>query len=386
MLFAAMLSLAACGTSQPSSPAAPASQPATQSSPTRSAISPAPPPPGKPSTGPRITYVRFVTPLDGWALTPSSVLRTTNGGTSWTPVTPPSPQPHAKFGWTWSGFFLSPEIAWVVETSVTSLKSGALYKTTDGGETWSGVSLPVGGSVSSIQFLTTEDGAVTVLLGAWAGGCAVAVLRTTDGGSKWTVVARTQPQTPTLRGQPGCGDASFADSTNGWETGATAGNSVLLFHSTDGGKTWLEQPIAIPKGFSAAEGAATSSAPIFFGSEDGVLPVSFRKQGFDLYRTSDRGTTWSPSTPVHFVSTAMFPAYSIIDVHHAVVTGGEEIYTTADGGTSWRTIQPNMSLAHISEIDFVDPSNGWALVPAAGSVWNMLLITHDGGAKWKQLN
>lgn len=332
-----------------------------------------------------MTDVHFLTQSDGWAVTRTDILRTADGGSSWTQVTPPTQQPPGGFYWT--GFFASSEVAWVVHNPKNVTQLAVLFKTVDGGKTWSSVSVPVYGD-ASIRFETTQNGAMLVNQGAGAGSCVVTLLRSADGGENWAIVASTHPDTATYPGGGlGCGGgASFADADNGWVTGGTAGNVIPLLHSTDGGKTWSEQAIAIPKGFSAAEGAAASYDPTFFGRGDGVLPVSFRQQGFDLYRTSDQGQIWTPSTPVRFASPATFSAYSVINGQHAVVTGGNEIYITADGGSSWHKILPNMSLANASEIDFVDPSDGWALVPDPHHIGSVLLVTHNGGATWKQVD
>ncbi|MDI3298591.1 MAG: YCF48-related protein [Bacillota bacterium] len=287
----------------------------------------------------------------------------------------------------WSGFFLDLRTAWVLRTPADPTEPDVLYRTTDGGRNWTANRLGVGG-VADIRFVGSLTGWMLVHRNGAAGSELVSVLKSTDGGASWTEIARTEPVGRTNPGSAildgrKTGVAS-ADARHVWVTGSWAGPGVLLYRSADGGKTWSRQAIPVPAGFDADGGSGVSYPPVFAAPQEGVLPVVYTGQGFVLYRTSDGGRTWTPSTPVRFRAAEPFPAFGIVDTGHVVVTDGVDIYRTDDGGRTWTTIHPQTSLEGVKELGFVDPSWGWALVPGPQGTESgtTLWITRDGGRTW----
>ena len=82
------------------------------------------------------------------------------------------------------------------------------------------------------------------------------------------------------------------------------------------------------------------------------------------------GRTWTPTTPVRG------DVYAIVDASNIVATDGVAIYRITDGGIHWTQVQPNMSLQGVTDLDFVNLSDGWAVVNG------QLLRTTDGGSTW----
>ena len=65
--------------------------------------------------------------------------------------------------------------------------------------------------------------------------------------------------------------------------------------------------------------------------------------------------------------------------------GGASLYATHDGGATWTTVTPNLSLADsLAQLQFVDASTGFAAAAGADGV-SSLYRTSDGGATWTQL-
>jgi photosystem II stability/assembly factor-like uncharacterized protein len=208
-----------------------------------------------------LTRVQFVSATRGWAVGESgTVLSTSDGGATW------SPQPTGTTAALLGLSFVSSTTGWVVG------QDGTLLRTTDGGATWTSPIPPEPGvDFSSVSFAsatrgwiggygfvqTTSDGGLTwarqaitfqggrLIPVAMTDGRAVSTttaifvgivgpvgksVRTTDGGSTWTLTDANNMGT--------LGGVAFGDATHLWAVGQFG--SVVA--SSDGGSTWVAQP------------------------------------------------------------------------------------------------------------------------------------------------
>lgn len=129
--------------------------------------------------------IRFVNANKGYAIgDPVSgfwvLKKTTNGGISWIDIQPPLPATAGE-----SGFYNA--AAWIDSTrGWFGTSDNAVYRTTDGGSTWTKVFLQPGSSgITAIHFFPNLYGL--------AGSADGSVYRTTDGGVGWTKYASTLP-------------------------------------------------------------------------------------------------------------------------------------------------------------------------------------------------
>lgn len=159
----------------------------------------------------------FLDSLNGWIATGnvdtgSVVLRTSDGGLSWQPGGQTIP-------WT-RIHFITPLVGW-------ALYDGVLGKTIDGGLTW--------------QTTTNQSGygfSFSNSMNGWLVSSSGKIYRTTDGGSSWSdCTKRLDIYYASLR------DVVFASSTKGWIGGQQYANkdTSLVLHTTDGGATWERQ-------------------------------------------------------------------------------------------------------------------------------------------------
>ncbi len=161
-------------------------------------------------------------------------------------------------------FFLNDRIGWVVG------QRGTIIHTVDGGEHWELQKSddPIS-QLRAVQFIDSKTGWIAGIKsreGEWSG----VVLHTTDGGIHWEAQY-------TARGV-GLHNVAFNDNNNGWATGATEWGEVsMVFHTTDGGKTWTETDL----------GQVGMIYPAFNDSR-GVL---ISEKGWPAI-TEDRGVTW----------------------------------------------------------------------------------------------
>ncbi len=129
------------------------------------------------------------------------------------------------------------------------------------------------------------------------------IYRTSDGGATWSRVFTDDPNTPgSSDSLPLVGDKNgitALDNLHAWVTGAQPSSDFIYVYATqDGGTTWAHQDLAMPAGYS---GAMTGpSQPVFFGTNEAVLPVLFfaNNNGTDFYVSHDGGQSWNATTPV----------------------------------------------------------------------------------------
>src|SRR5262249_20409820 len=166
------------------------------------------------------------------------VLKTVDGGQKWSESTMHAPGMSIT---TLNGIhFINENMGWLVgaEGSEDS-RSGVVLKTTDGGTSWSAARL-VGQQIPTTVLFTDENtgfiGGATPPPGEDVGeGGPSAILGTTDGGKTW------QPQ---INLSISMYDLYFLDKMNGWASGSKGS----IYHTNDGGRTWNSQRTEIETG------------------------------------------------------------------------------------------------------------------------------------------
>ena len=180
ILMGLLLVVSACTAPAASSPQ---SAESTQTPAPYSPDTPSPPTIDAPVVeSPSLVSIQFISSLNGWGVTATQIVRTTDGGFTWYNVTPPE---ITEAGYKVTYHALDQDHAWVHMPDYDKYpNSGTLYQTADGGLTWKSISSPF--SEGEIQFLDVNNGWVLANLGVGAGSNAVAVYQTTDGGTTWS--------------------------------------------------------------------------------------------------------------------------------------------------------------------------------------------------------
>lgn len=226
---------------------------------------------------------------------------------------------------------------------------GTLLKSTDGGQTWTGLRSGVSAQFLSIQVLSPE-------IFAFGGGCSA--LLSTNGGTSFTRLYFTS----TSCQEPFAGVA-FVNAT----TGYLALEDGTFVQTTDGGATWSPKT-AIP-GASAGNGSGFA-AGIVAVNPTTILAIQAGTGGSKIYRSTDSGGSW---TEVASNSQAI-EDITMVDANNGFAVGNSGILATTDGGATWTVRNANgqaQSVAAFSPTQaiFVGPSG-------SGSV---ILRTTDGG-------
>jgi photosystem II stability/assembly factor-like uncharacterized protein len=276
---------------------------------------------------------------------------------------------------------------------VTSAGGGA-WKTTNGGKTWSSITdaLPVG-SMGAIAVAPSDPRVVYLGTGesnnlrssSWGNG----VYRSTDGGATWTHVGLERSQhIARIIVDPRDPDVAYVAAMGPlWGPGGERG----LFRTDDGGRTWT-----LLQSFNATTGVTDVA---FDPSDPDVLysvsyererrPWSFVAGGPNsgLWKSTDAGTTWTALTNgvpdgdkgrmgVTVCASRTRTVYAT--VHHASESG---VYASDDGGASWERRSNVMSIPWFFGQIRCDPSDP-ARVYFLGV---QLQVSDDGGRTWRTI-
>ncbi len=334
---------------------------------------------------PALLSLHMLDEWNGWGLTADAVLRTNDGGITWHNLSPVGAEGEAGFGYRAGSAFLSAAQAWVlIPDAADPMGRGSLYRSRDGGKTWSSSQVPLGSA--DLAFLDEQNGWAMVGLGVGAGSMGVAVYRTADGGATWEQVYTNDPNLPNATaGLPLGGlknDLTPLDARTAWISGVIyAPETFYFFKTDDGGHTWVEQPLPMPPATQGAE-ISIDSGPIFFSAQQGTLAVRFSGESYKtaFYVTADGGQSWQ-----FLASLPGAGSVDFVSPLEGFFWTGEQFFFTADGGASWTSVTPDVLFGEaFAGMDFVDAHSGWVWTYDLSGRYG-LYKTSDGGRTWQPL-
>jgi photosystem II stability/assembly factor-like uncharacterized protein len=229
---------------------------------------------------------------------------------------------------------ISTSEGWAVSHPITG-DHATIFHTINGGKTWR----QQGGLFRQLSGISFADALHGVAVGN-------EFRFTVDGGTTWQL-------SNSLSGS--MYDVDFIDQDTAYASGFGE-----VRKTTDGGRTWISQPIPLFGNFVGIDFVNTTTGWVV-GAEGSV------------YKTTDGGSSWVRQR--HDTS-RYYTGVSFISATEGWVSGNSTILHTTDGGNSW-TKQPVPSGADAIEIRFVDAQNGWA----AGAL-RTILHTTNGGQTW----
>src|SRR6266536_5056295 len=181
-----------------------------------------------------------------------------------------------------------------------------IYKSSDGGETWTNAGLPKSERIAQIVVSPKNSDTVfaSVPGALWSDSADRGLYRTTDGGKNWGLVLKGSNLSTgcsTVAIDPNDSNVIFAAlwdfRRKGWTfrsggDGPNAPSGSGLFRSTDGGASWTELDAGSAKGLPSkpwgrvAVAVAPSKPAVVYAFIEAEPP----KNG--LYRSEDGGRTW----------------------------------------------------------------------------------------------
>jgi photosystem II stability/assembly factor-like uncharacterized protein len=261
------------------------------------------------------------------------VLRTANGGATWTDlVLPPT------FVQLDAVSCPTPTVCLAVGGDANG--TGAVWRTTDAGVTWAPARVPasVGEVVAVACVSATRCEAVGYLLNSWT-----AVLASTDGGATWA--ALPMPHTATDLHAIACPVVARCVAVGGH------GGTAVAFYSTTAGRTW--RPAHLTGGLRPFDAVACVSALVCLAASE--QHAGSASQG-TVERTTDGGVTWAPVVvPAHVASVA------------SIACAGPSRCVAV--GQTRAAIDPAASAA--ISIATATAGRSWTIVPAPRRVWGL---------------
>jgi photosystem II stability/assembly factor-like uncharacterized protein len=279
---------------------------------------------------------------------------------------------------------VSENVAWA------SGAAGTVLRTTDGGATWRRVGVP---DADSLDFrdVAAVDSLVAYAMSAGEGERGRArIYKTTDGGRSWSVVL-----SDTTRGT--FFDAvSFWDRNRGVAVSDPVGGRFVVVVTEDGGQTWRRpaatgMPAARPgeAAFAAGGSALTIQPPAHIWFVTGGTP------GGRVFRSDDAGRTWVaydvPAVAPQAASSGLF-AIAFKDPQNGVAVGGDYtrprdggrgVLVTPNGGVTWLGNGTEAARGYWSGLSVIPGARRGQFVAVGGPG---TILTRNMGDGWSRVD
>ncbi len=316
------------------------------------------------------------------------VWKSMNGGTTWKPVF----DKHAQSIGAIKVDPKDPRTVWVgtgepwVRNSV-SIGEG-LYKTSDGGETWTLMGLPKSERIAAIAIDPTDSNTVYVAAmgNLWSTGGERGLFKTTDGGKTWERIlfANDDSGCAGLGLDPSNPKVIFAST---WQhrrqpwSFRSGGPGSALFRSADGGKSWTKLTGDPKRGLPMGElgRIAVAVAP----SDSKRVYATVEAKDGAIFRSDDGGDTWKRGNaganitirPFYFSALFVDPKDPL-----KVYKPGLNLAASEDGGISFSTLGGSTHGDHHAM--FFHPQNPEVLYLGTDGG---LFVSEDRGNTWRMV-
>ena len=324
------------------------------------------------------------------------LFKTTNLGTTWTPVFDKQPVQSIGAVALWQK---NPDVVWVGTGEANSRNSSSwgdgVYRSDDGGDHWRHLGLDATSSIARVVVDPGDSNTVYVAaLGRlWGDNPERGVFVTRDGGRSWQHTLKVDARTGAcdLAMDPSDSKvlyaAMYARRRTPWSytAGGTTGG---VFRSRDGGRSWTKLAGGLPlqTGRIGLDIYRKNPRVIFavVESDEGGHLAEFedKSRSGGVFRSEDGGDHWtrlSPYTPrpFYFSQIRVQP-----DDEKRIYLLGTDLWISDDGGLSFRAggakdLHPDCHAM------WIDPANGdRVMLGTDGGVF----VSHDKAATWDFLN
>ncbi|HGY54906.1 MAG TPA: T9SS type A sorting domain-containing protein [Caldithrix abyssi] len=234
--------------------------------------------------------------------------------------------------------------------------AGFIYKTTDGGYTWT--------QVGDTANITTDLKGIAVVSEdtVYVAGRSSTLLKTVDGGATWEASTFDF-------GKDLDGGIDFCNANVGVVASDSKGGYTWYTH--DGGVTWTSSIVTFPTG--------TGSQKIFDVSATGDSTFVLAGYGYTVFISTDGGQNWQVSGD--YVSDYVYNYKAFTVDENTFFVGGQNghLVKTTDGGATWTNIDIPTG-QKIQFMHFVDADNGFVFAQ-----YGQWFKTFDGGQSWTPL-
>jgi photosystem II stability/assembly factor-like uncharacterized protein len=297
----------------------------------------------------------------------SGVFKTTDGGSNWQPITDDLPV------LTIGDMALDPRFPDTIYVGTGEANAHSfswfgmgMYKSTDGGTTWSYIGLEDTRYIGRVVVDPLNTSRV------WVAGTGAlfgtnperGVYRSIDGGDTWEQVLFVSDSTSAIdiAVDPARPDTVFAamwERVRGLTYRRSGGPTSGIYRSYDGGDTWVELTSGLPSGSSVGRiglSVCESSPNVVYAIYDN--PSLYEAE---VYKSTDGGDTWSRTNDgvledLHSSFGWYFGQVRVDPGNpNRAFALGVPVFRTENGGSSWSEVGSNMHVDHHA-LAF-DPSN-----------------------------
>ncbi len=340
---------------------------------------------GPAAMGGRVTDIEGIPGNPGLVYTATAsggLWKTTNGGTTWTPIFDHGStisigniavDPH------------NPDVIWLGSGEANARNSvsfgDGVYKTLDGGKTWRNLGLRDTHHISRmvIHPLNTQIAYACALGHNTGPNEERGVFMTNDGGETWKKVLY-------IDADHGCADMDIDPNNPNilyatmWKflrrpwMFASGSEKTGVFRSLDGGKTWTQLTVGLAKNFGRVGVRVAAS------NSNVVYVVGESNEG-TLFRSDDRGDHFQVmSKDPAVVGRGLYYSHVTVDPtdENRVYSIGMQVMTTIDAGRTWKRIAT--AIHGDFHTVWVDPKD-------ANRVWlgddGGMAVSYDRAATWE---
>jgi photosystem II stability/assembly factor-like uncharacterized protein len=311
------------------------------------------------------------------------VWKTTNGGTTWTPL-------FDKEGSYSIGAVVldpkNPHIVWVGTGENNSQRSvgygDGVYKSVDAGKTWQKMGLEKSEHIGKILIDPRDSNVVYVAAQGplWGPGGDRGLYKTSDGGKTWKKVLSISENTGVTdvlldpRNPDVLIAASYQRRRHVYSL-INGGPESALYRSTDGGANWTKLKTGLPTEEMGRIGLAyaPSNPDIVYA----IIEAANGKGG--IFRSADGGVTWEKRNP--FDRGAMYYGHVVVDPRNSnrIYVMNVWIQVSDDGGKTLHKLGERWK--HVdSHTMWIDPhDNDYYLVGCDGGIYE----SFDRGLNWR---
>ena len=268
----------------------------------------------------RLTKVYFIDDINGYALGSdgtggyNTILKTIDGGASWIDLLKHGNENLTKQGLT-SIYFNDLNVGYVLGTH------GTILKTSNGGNSWTKLKTGTEDTLYSVCFTNAQTGYVVI---SGTGN----ILKTNNGGTSWSLLNCAKDDiSQSIYNE--LESVFFTDLNTGYAVGekekryAENGYSRVILKTTDGGATWND----LLKSEENNEKIERLHSLFFIDSNIGYVCSS----NGNLLKTTDGGITWTENG----VGEWLVLVYFFDENTGYVIESDGRILNTTDGGDTW---------------------------------------------------
>ncbi|HET7755629.1 MAG TPA: hypothetical protein VFK87_00080 [Steroidobacteraceae bacterium] len=269
-----------------------------------------------------------------------------------------------------------------------------IYKSTDGGETWTRSGLPDSERIARIIVDPRASGTVYACVPGrlWSDSAERGLYRTTDDGASWQLILKGP------NGSTGCGSVAMQPGNpdvllaglwdfrrKGWTfrsggDGPQAPSGSALYRSSDGGRTWTELAAGANSGLPPKPYGRIALA--YAPSDAQTVYAFIESTDSGLFVSHDGGSTWERGDKSQWmVWRPFYFANLVVDPKNArrVFKTDGNLILSEDGGRSFSVVGGFQGMHGDVHDVWFDPANSQHIFAGDdGGLW----ISYDGGNKW----